>query len=262
MTRKLKRHRDFEIELTIKNDAFIRPPHEGQRNWLLNRTLRELSDDLVATDELARRFVPGSTRNLPPDMASAELDELQIMEDWQRPLMEAMAEIVSGPERDVLEIGFGRGISAAMIQAQGVRSHTVVECNRSIADRFEDWKKTHARGPVDLVFGTWQEVVDSLGQYDAVFFHTYALNEEESIEYLGASTTFAEHFFPTAAAKLREGGVFTYLTNEIDTLSRSHQRSLYRFFRSIRTQRVALTLPDDVQDAWWADSMIVIEATK
>lgn len=262
MTRKLKRHRDFEVELRIGNDAFVRPPHEAQRNWLLNRAMREFSADLEALHDLAARFVPGGTRSLPPDMSNADLDDAQIMEDWQRPLMEAMAGIVARPGRDVLEIGFGRGISAAMIQERGVRSHTIVECNPSIAGRFESWRAAHARTEVRLVLGKWQEVVDSLGTFDAVFFHTYALDEDESIELLGRSTTFAEHFFPTAAAKLREGGTFTYLTNEIDSLGRAHQRSLYRYFRSIRTERLRLDLPQDVQDAWWADSMIVIEATK
>ena len=39
MTRKIKRFRDFEIELRLKNEDFIRPPVDAQRNWLLNRAL-------------------------------------------------------------------------------------------------------------------------------------------------------------------------------------------------------------------------------
>ena len=79
---------------------------------------------------------------------------------------------------------------------------------------------------------------------------------------MASSVTFAAHFFPVAAAHLRPGGVFTYLSNEIDSLSRAHQRLLFAHFRSVRMQRVPLVLPPDVRDAWWADSMVVVEAVK
>ena len=35
MTRKIRRTRDYEITLQIKNDDFIKPPRDAQRNWLL-----------------------------------------------------------------------------------------------------------------------------------------------------------------------------------------------------------------------------------
>ena len=115
---------------------------------------------------------------------------------------------------------------------------------------------------IHIVPGLWQDTIDSLGDFDSVFFHTYALDEDESVELLTSSVTFAAHFFPFAAKHLRPGGVFTYLTNEIDSLGRAHQRLLFEHFGSFRLQRVPLQLPADVRDAWWADSMVVIEAVK
>ena len=262
MTRKLKRTAAFELSLDIRDDAFIRPPHEAQRNWLLNRFMREAGEDLHALDAIARRFVPGAVRVLPTDMRNADLSDEQIMEEWQLPLMEAMAAIAARSHGDVLEIGFGRGVSAGMIQRHGVRSHTVIECNPSVLGRFDRWRETLPDRDIRIVPGLWQDVIGSLGDFDAVFFHTYALDEDESVELLANSVTFAAHFFPVAAAHLRPGGVFTYLTNEIDTLGRAHQRLLFEHFSSFRLQRVALTLPPDVRDAWWADSMVVIEAVK
>jgi guanidinoacetate N-methyltransferase len=190
------------------------------------------------------------------------LSDVQIMEDWQLPLMAAMARIAATGAGDVLEIGYGRGVSAAMIQAHGVRSHTIVECNPSVIERFERWRATLPDRALRLVPGLWQDVIDALGQFDAVFFHTYALDEDEAIELVAGSVTFAAHFFPVAAAHLRPGGRFTYLSNEVDSLSRAHQRLLFEHFRSVRVERVALELPADVQDAWWADSMVVVEAVK
>jgi guanidinoacetate N-methyltransferase len=162
----------------------------------------------------------------------------------------------------VLEIGFGRGVSATHIQHHGVRSHTIVECNDSVLSRFERWRQQFPERDIRIVPGLWQDVIGTLGEFDSVFFHTYALDEDESVELLAGSVTFAAHFFPVAAAHLRAGGVFTYLTNEIDSIGRAHQRLLFEHFSTFRAQRVALTLPADVRDAWWADSMIVIEAVR
>jgi guanidinoacetate N-methyltransferase len=262
MTRKLKRTPNYELQLELRDERFIRPPTDGQRNWLLNRFMREAGDDLQALDAIAGRFVPGGTRTLPADMRSAELSDAQIMEDWQLPLMAAMARIATQGAGDVLEVGYGRGVSAAMIQEHGVRSHTIIECNPSVIERFDRWRATLPTRALHLVPGLWQDVIDSLGTFDAVFFHTYALDEDEAIELVAGSVTFAAHFFPVAAAHLRPGGRFTYLTNEVDTLSRAHQRLLFEHFSSVRLERVPLALPADVQDAWWADSMVVVEAVK
>jgi guanidinoacetate N-methyltransferase len=262
MTRKIKRARAFDLSLDIKDEAFLRPPHESQRNWLLNRFLREAADDLEALDALARRFVPGAPRALPEDMRSAVLTDEQIMEDWQRPLMEVMAGIAARSGGDVLEVGFGLGVSAGLIQGHGVRSHTIVECNPSVIERYARWRADYPNRDIRVVHGLWQDVIASLGTFDAIFFHTYALDEEEAVELVGRSVTFAAHFFPAAAEHLRPGGVFTYLTGEIDSLSRSHQRLLLERFSSVRVQRVALDVPTDVRDAWWADSMVVVEAVR
>jgi guanidinoacetate N-methyltransferase len=262
LTRKLKRHQAYELSLEVRDDAFIRPPHEAQRNWLLNRFLRESGEDLQALDEIARRFVPGGPRELPADMRTAELSDDEIMEDWQLPLMEAMATVAARPGGDVLEIGFGRGVLSGLIQRSGVRSHAIVECNPHVLARFDRWREAFPDCDIRIVPGLWQDVMGSLGTFDAVFFHTYALDQDEAVELLSSSITFAASFFPIAAAHLRPGGVFTYLTNEIDSIGRAHQRLLFDHFRTVSLQRVALTLPPDVRDAWWADTMIAIAAVK
>lgn len=261
MTRKLRRTKAFDLTLEVKDDAFIRPPREAQRNWLLNRAVRELADDLHALDGLAAEMVVGVERSALDDKSHGNLSDHEIMEDWQVPLMRAMAEVAAGKDRDLLEIGFGRGVASTFLQEIGVRSHTIVECNQALEPRFLDWKQSWPDRDIRWVPGMWQDVVDDLGKFDAVFFHTYALNEDEAAEYL-ADLTFAAHFFPTAARLLREGGRFTYMTNEIDSLSRSHQRLLFEHFRAFRLRVVPLDLPADLEDAWWSPSMAVIEVEK
>ena len=246
----------------MKDDNFIRPPHEAQRNALLNRALNEFTLDLAALHDLAARFVPGATNTSLADRTQTDLADEEIMEDWQTPIMQAMAEVAAASHGDVLEIGFGRGVASEMIQQQKVRSHTIIECNDSVVERYRQWETAHPGQDIRLVHGLWQDTIGGLGQFDGIFFHTYPLNEDEYMEYVNGSVTFAEHFFPVAAEHLRPGGVFTYLTNEIDSLSRAHQRLLFRHFSSVGLSIVKLDMPADVKDTWWADSMAVVKAVK
>ena len=262
MNRKFRRTPDFDIVLEVKNDHFIAPPREAQRNWLLNRAVSEFADDLKQLDKIAARFVPGRDSQRIDERTHTELTDEDIMEDWQIPLMRAMAALATESHGDLLEIGFGRGISASIIQEMGVRSHTIVECNESVIKRFHQWKPSYLGREIHLLEGRWQDVTDQFAEYDSIFFHTYPLNEEEYLEQALNSATFAEHFFPTASRYLRPGGVFTYMTNEIDSLSRAHQRALLRHFRSFRVQVLPLELPGGVRDAWWADSMVIVQVEK
>lgn len=254
----------MEISLLIKEESFIRPPREVQRNALLNRAIKEFVLDLEAMNMLAERFVAGDTQQAFADRTQTSLSDEEIMEDWQFPVMEAMADIVSETSGDVLEVGFGRGISSTMIQELGVRSHTIIECNDSVVERFHEWKQLlfEEVDSIHLVHGLWQDSMEDLGQFDGIFFHTYPLNEEEYLSYVHESVTFAEHFFEIAAQHLKAGGVFTYFSNEIDSLSRAHQRLLFQHFSSFSAHLVPVQVPDNVKDTWWADSIVIIKATK
>jgi guanidinoacetate N-methyltransferase len=262
MSRKIRRSPDFEITLEIKNEHFIAPPRDFQRNALLNKATAEFADDLNQLHRLAADFVPGQDMLMIQDRTHTALTDEEIMEDWQIPLMRAMAAVATAGHGDLLEIGFGRGVSSGIIQEMGVRSHTIVECNENVIQRFYRWKEQFPDREIRLLEGRWQEVTDQFSDYDAIFFHTYPLNEDDYIEQVAASTTFAEHFFPTAARYLRSGGVFTYMTNEIDSLSRGHQRALLRYFSSFGVQLQALQVPADVRDTWWSNSMVVVGAIK
>jgi len=264
MLRRLKRLRDFELSLQISNDQFIRPPREEQRNWLVNRAIGEFVEDLTELDKLAKRFVSGETNNADflVDRTQSILSDQDIMEDWQLPLMRAMADVVTEKAGDILEIGFGRGVSADYIQQGEVVSHTIVECNDSIVESFHEWRTNYPDSTIRLLHGKWQDLTDQFAMYDGIFFHTYVLDETEQIDYIGQSVTFSEHFFSVAALYLRKGGVFTYISSEIDSLSRGHQRALLKHFESISLQKISLTLPNKVKDSWWADSMMLVKAVK
>ncbi|MBC8094814.1 MAG: amino acid adenylation domain-containing protein [Akkermansiaceae bacterium] len=257
---------EFAIALQIKRPGFIQPPRAAQRKWMLDRALDDFQADLLQLDSLAKHLVPGAEADLNTltvDRAQAELSEQEILEDWHLPLMKSMARAVTEKHGDVLEIGFGRGLASSFLQACEVRSHTIIECNDSVISRFyEPWRAPLAHRDIRLVRGKWQDVIESLGEFDGIFFQTYPLNEQEFTDYLSRSVVFAEHFFPIAARHLKPGGAFTYLTHEIDSLSRRHQRLIFQHFSSFTLSVERLSLPPDCKDLWWSDSMAVVKATK
>jgi amino acid adenylation domain-containing protein len=264
-TRRLIRER-FEILLRERAEDFLQTPRKAQRDWMIGQALEELAADLEHLDRLAPTLVPGQILALERDLedvSGAILSPDEIMEDWQVPLMRAMAREVTQAHGDVLEIGFGRGVSADFIQQAGVRSHTIVEMNdHSVEHYFRPWRARYPEQLIHLHHGRWQDVVPSLGLFDGIFFHAFPMNEEEFMAHVLESVTFAEHAFPAMAARLRPGGCFTYLTTEIDSLSRRHQRALLRHFRSLSFRVEPVRVPPETRDAWWASSMVVIKAVK
>jgi len=254
---------DLSIQVNVKRDTFIAPPRDAQRQWLISQAVNEFHDDLTHLDSVAKIFVSGTTADVEFDISQSKMSQDRIMENWQIPVMKAMAEKVSAGHGDVLEIGFGRGISAGFIQGFGVKSHTIVEMNlECIKDHFEPWHKKYPDKNIRLIEGRWQDVLENLGTYDGVFFHAFPMNEKEFMEYVVDSVTFAEHFFPVAAKLLKKRGVFSYLTTEIDSLSRRHQRALFKYFSEISLSVQPLSIPENTIDTWWADKMVIIKAVK
>ncbi len=268
----IQRRSEFECYLKINKEEFLNPPRKNQRNWLLRRALDEFSDDLVQLDDIAKRFVSGSDRvdiertwsESQAEYTPTELiiEGQQVMQDWETPLMKAMADIATESGGDVLEVGFGMGISASFIQERRPKSHTIIEFNQEVMAVFEQWRSRHADRDIRLVRGRWQDVAEALPEFDSVFFDAYPASEAEFEESVVNSITFAESFIPAAAKLLRPGGVFTYYTNEIDSFSRRHQRFLFKHFRSFALSVVRSLRPPEDCHYWWADSMAVVKAVK
>ena len=268
----IQRRSEFDCYLKINKEEFLNPPRKNQRNWLLRRALDEFSDDLIQLDDIAKRFVSGSDRvDIERTWAQSQaeykpteliIEGQQVMQDWETPLMEAMADIATESGGEVLEVGFGMGISASFIQERRPKSHVIIEFNQEVMAAFELWRNRYPDRNIRLVRGRWQDVVEDLPQFDSVFFDAYPASETEFEESIVNSITFAESFIPVAARLLRPGGVLTYYSNEIDSFSRRHQRLLFKQFRSFTLSVVRSLRPPEDCHYWWADSMVVVKAVK
>jgi len=269
----LRKLRDVSVTVNFKRPSYIDAPRAEQRHWVTNRAVDELVEQLRHLDIIAPRYVGGrSRREIDPGQwpgsvatyVDGELliEDQQVMQDWEVPLMRRMAEVVAATHGDVLEIGFGLGLSAGFIEDSGVASHTIVELNAEVAEVARAWAAARAGSDVVVLQGGWQEQTHRLGLFDGVFWDAFPTSESEFDQYVLRDSTVAESFFSFAAAHLRPGGVFTYYTNERDSLSRRHQRNLLRYFSSFGVETVGGLRPPDDCEYWWTDSMCVVRAVK
>ena len=122
---------------------------------------------------------------------------LEVMMDWEDDIMKKSAEFISQNKGDILEIGFGMGICADYIQAQGVNSHTIVEIHPQIIEKLKVW--ANGKSNVTIVEGDWLSV-SGLFTYDGIFLDTFG---DDSLS----------EFKEFALSKVKSGGKITYWNN-------------------------------------------------
>ena len=96
---------------------------------------------------------------------------LEVMMNWEDDIMKASADYICGNGGDILEIGFGMGISANYIQANSINSHTIIENHPQIIEKAKVWAE--GKSNVTIIEGDWHDVKDSLSTYDGIFYDTW-----------------------------------------------------------------------------------------
>ena len=123
---------------------------------------------------------------------------MEVMMNWEAPIMEKSAEFICHNSGDVLEIGFGMGICADYIQAQGVNSHTIIELHPQILERLNTWAS--GKSNVTVIEGDWANL-SLTDTYDGIFLDTYGDDDVRS------------SFKAFALEKIKSGGKITYWNN-------------------------------------------------
>ncbi len=95
----------------------------------------------------------------------------EVMMSWEDSLMSASAAYVTQNGGDILEIGFGMGISAGYMHSHSINSHTIVENHPEIIPKAVEWASNKSN--VTIVSQSWYDVKDSIGTFDGVFYDTY-----------------------------------------------------------------------------------------
>jgi type IV protein arginine methyltransferase len=126
---------------------------------------------------------------------SSEGVEQEVMMDWEHELMSASAACATQNGGDILEIGFGMGISAGYIQSHSIASHTIVEIHPDVIPHALNWALDKPN--VTIITGSWYDNLDNLSTYNGVFFDPYA-------------DPHYKYFFPTLPQFMKSGGVATW----------------------------------------------------
>ena len=163
--------------------------------------------------------------------------DFEVMMDWEAPIMEKSAEYICQSKGDILEIGFGMGICADYIQAQGVNSHTIIEIHPQILTKLNTWAS--GKSNVTVIEGDWNSV-SGLSTYDGIFLDTFG---DDSLS----------NFKSFLLSKLKSGGKATYWNN-FESETNTHS------FDSISFEKVAVT-PDsnsytDIQNHYYMPKVV------
>ena len=130
-----------------------------------------------------------------------------IMMAWEHPLMKRHAEIVCQNGGDILEIGFGMGISAQYIQEYDIDSHTIIEIHPEIAEKAREWAED--KDNIEIIEANWYDVVDELKTYDGIFY------DAEHDKYKA-------DFYELIRPLLKSDGVYTFFNPQGDGIKNDH----------------------------------------
>ena len=96
-------------------------------------------------------------------------ETLEVMMDWEQPIMDKMAEVAVSEGDHVLECGFGMGILSDAIQARKPASHTICEYHPDIIPKLRAW----AEGKSNIILHEDKWITLNNGRYNAILMDTY-----------------------------------------------------------------------------------------
>lgn len=112
------------------------------------------------------------------DNAILDQEDDAVMMQWEKPLMEAHAQIMTENTlgKRVMNVGFGMGIIDTLLQSYQPKMHIIIEAHPDVHAKMlrDGWDK---KPNVRICFGKWQDVVLQLiqegVQLDGIFYDTY-----------------------------------------------------------------------------------------
>ena len=166
----------------------------------------------------------------------------EVMSDWEDPIMVKHAEIVTKNGGDILEFGFGMGISATHIQSYDINSHTIIEINDDVYERLLVWAEDKPN--VITIKGDWADSIPNK-QYDAIFYDPYGdMRNKPNFPWL-------------IAPYCKEGTILSWYNNVLRTGSvysekYEHHHHYWNNDR-ITYHEVELEIPDNARIKWYLE---------
>lgn len=97
----------------------------------------------------------------------------EVMGSWETDMMKKHVELLNPNGKDVLEIGFGMGISPTFFIESNPKSYTIVECHPQVLEKLYSWKSKYPSQNIIVIEGEWFEQKHLLGKYDCIFYDIF-----------------------------------------------------------------------------------------
>jgi hypothetical protein len=94
---------------------------------------------------------------------------------WEEECYRAAIRVLK-PHSRVLQLGFDHDYAAKAVQQLWPKSHTIIEADPQRVEQAEQFAKGYSE--VRVIAGQWQEVLKTLGEFDAIFFQGLPLQEQ------------------------------------------------------------------------------------
>lgn len=156
------------------------------------------------------------------------IEGFQVMQNWEEPIMDVLAKEVTMTEGEVLEIGFGMGISSTKILNNGCKSLTLIEAHPQVIKHAQEWKERmkieFPQIQINIIEGFWQGQLSEIkNKFDGILFDAAPTCEAER-------DVWFFPFFKEVPELLKEGGVFTYYSNETKHFNENYKEILEEIF--------------------------------
>ncbi|MFA7893821.1 class I SAM-dependent methyltransferase [Pseudomonas putida] len=164
-----------------------------------------------------------------------------VMHEWERPLIRRMVEDLNlTPGDRLLEIGFGMGISASILQEFRPASHTIVEPHPQVLEQAERWKS--GRASIQLHTGYWQKLGTPAQRYSAIFFDPFS-DKMEAVD--DENLRFLE--FAAQSLLGEDGRLALFCIRPM--LPLEYQRVMFEHYRQVKISSVQVTPKDTASPA-------------
>jgi len=107
--------------------------------------------------------------------------DIVIMDAAETLLMKEFAKIVTTNGGDILEVGFGLGISADFIYNNNINSYTCIEIHPDIYQKALKWANNKPN--VKIILGDWYNIIPTFkNKFDGIFMDTFEYSNFNKFE--------------------------------------------------------------------------------
>jgi hypothetical protein len=159
-----------------------------------------------------------------------------VMDRSETSLMKRYSEIITKNGGDILECGFGMGISADFIYNSNITSYTCIEINESVYNSALEWAKDKPNAKI--ILGNWVDVIPTLTvKFDGIFHDTHLDHDfmlfEEYCEQIAKPncilSIFGYHFYPKSDRLENEVFIMDKPLKHLN-MRTNHWKIIYSYF--------------------------------